>query len=119
MYYDIQGSTSVLNPTRHLLTVFGQIFGLKYQVFGLKSLKYPVFGLKCLNLTRHLRVKTIKITTLVINMCSTQDAGTIAIPVQVLLTINTVKVLCSCNCALHVRTWMAKANFPPPAFKNY
>ena len=41
------------------------MFGLKYPVFGLKCLKYPVFGLKCLNLTRHFRVETIKITTLV------------------------------------------------------
>jgi hypothetical protein len=44
--------------------VFRKIIGLKYPVFGLKFLKYPAFGLKCLNPTRHLRVKTIKITAL-------------------------------------------------------
>jgi hypothetical protein len=31
------------------------------------GLKCPVFGLKCLNLTRHLRVKTTKITTLLVH----------------------------------------------------
>jgi hypothetical protein len=51
------------------LAVFGQIVGLKYPVFGLKRQKYPVFGLKCLTLTRHLRVKTTKITTLVKAIC--------------------------------------------------
>jgi hypothetical protein len=40
------------------------MYGLKYPVFDLNCLKYPAFGLKCLNLTRHLRVKTIKITAL-------------------------------------------------------
>ena len=60
-----QGGTSVLSFKSHTtLTVFGQIVGLKYPVFGLKCLKYPVFGLKCLNPTRYLRVKTIKINIL-------------------------------------------------------
>jgi hypothetical protein len=58
-----------------MLTVFGQIVGLKYPVFGQKCLKYPVFGLKCLNLTRHLRVKTINITALDVIVFQGGDDG--------------------------------------------